>query len=194
MTDHLVLAHSEIRSLVAKAARGAGLPWGLSEEAGWAADWLSRRSLPAADWAALWLADAVAGQQTAIDFGTALADRTASGARPTEPGQIPDGLRAPGFLLPFLHRVALRHGAVELAANQVCAALVAPDGTVAFGPAWAPVTAGWSTALAAKGQVPSRRTVAASVVDCLEGLALRTTVPPSAQSRQDAGASTPDDD
>ena len=57
MTDRMIdLAHSELRALVTKAARGAGLAWGLAEEAGWAADWLARRSLPAGDWAAIWLA------------------------------------------------------------------------------------------------------------------------------------------
>lgn len=36
----------ETRALAVKAARGAGLPWGLAEEAGFAAQWLQRRSAP----------------------------------------------------------------------------------------------------------------------------------------------------
>ena len=59
MAELIDLAHSELNGLVTKAARGAGLSWGLAEEAGWAAEWLSRRGLPAAAWAAEWLAQHV---------------------------------------------------------------------------------------------------------------------------------------
>lgn len=36
----------EIRSLAQKAAKGAGMPWGLAEEAGFAVEWLERRNAP----------------------------------------------------------------------------------------------------------------------------------------------------
>ena len=36
----------EIEALAIKAARGAGWPWGLAEEAGWAVRWLEARGLP----------------------------------------------------------------------------------------------------------------------------------------------------
>lgn len=36
----------EIRSLAQKASKGAGMPWGLAEEAGFAIEWLERRGAP----------------------------------------------------------------------------------------------------------------------------------------------------
>ena len=75
MADGIDLSHSELRSLITKAARGAGLAWGLAEEAGWAAEWLARRGFPAADWAAHWLSSAVAGGPTPVALGAALAER-----------------------------------------------------------------------------------------------------------------------
>lgn len=42
------LSGGETESLARKAARGAGLPWGLAEEAGMAARWLAERGLPGA--------------------------------------------------------------------------------------------------------------------------------------------------
>ena len=46
---------SELDGLVRDAARGAGLPWGLAEEAGHAVRWLAARKLPGAALAADWL-------------------------------------------------------------------------------------------------------------------------------------------
>ena len=37
---------NEIEAIGKRAARGAGLPWGLAEEAGKAARWLTARGLP----------------------------------------------------------------------------------------------------------------------------------------------------
>ena len=36
----------EIRALAIKAARGAGMPWGMAEEAGFASHWLLQQGLP----------------------------------------------------------------------------------------------------------------------------------------------------
>ena len=46
---------NELEALARKAARGAGLPWGLAEDAGWAVRWLEARELPAATLLAHWL-------------------------------------------------------------------------------------------------------------------------------------------
>ena len=46
MTEAATLSLSEIDALCKKAARGAGCPWGLSEEAGKAARWLASHGLP----------------------------------------------------------------------------------------------------------------------------------------------------
>ena len=69
----------EMAGLATKAVRGAGQPWGVAEEAGWALRWLGRAGLagPAA------LARALeAGDLSDLLCGIAMADR----------GEIPDGV------------------------------------------------------------------------------------------------------
>lgn len=193
MSGEIDLALSELRSLVTKAARGAGVSWGLAEEAGWAAEWLARWGMPAALWATAWLEDTVRGRPGPAEVGAALADRLAFGDRPA-PEPIPDGLSAPGYLLPFLHLVAQRHGAVTLHAPDGEAARIDPSGEVRFGPGWGIRTQGWTMALATAPASVRRPLASASVIDCLEGLALGTTVPPSDQSRRDAGSAKGDND
>ena len=80
MTEDVTLALSELRALIIKAARGAGLSWGMAEEAGWAAEWLARRGLPAADGATLWLDARLRGGQDPVETGVALADQLAAAA------------------------------------------------------------------------------------------------------------------
>jgi len=172
MADGIDLSHSELRSLITKAARGAGLAWGLAEEAGWAAEWLARRGFPAADWAAHWLSSAVAGG----------------------PQSLPDALLAPGYLLPFLARIAQSRGDLALTTTLGLAAEIGADGTLRFGPGWSDRTLGWTLAHVVTELAGQRPRVSTSVLDCLDGLALRTTVPPSDLSRRQAGSATPDDD
>lgn len=188
------MAHSEVRSLVTKAARGAGMSWGMAEEAGWAADWLARRAMPAADWATLWLGKVLEGRANSVEAGVLFADRMTAGRGEFDPFALADDLFAPGFLLPFLHRVAMRHGPLEITCTAGRAAKVDPDGCVTFGPAWSDHSTGWSVVLAGPDLRAGRLPVPATVVDCLEGLALRTTVPPSDTSRRDAGSATTDND
>jgi hypothetical protein len=193
--DHSVeMAHSELRSLVTKSARGAGLAWGLAEEAGWAAEWLARRSLPAGEWAAIWLAAAVEGQPGPIEFGAGLADRLANDAGDLKPEAVPDQMAAPGYTLPFLHLIATRRGAVAITDAVGIVVRVDQDGTVAFGPSWSDRACNWQINMAPPLRTTSRAYLSSSLVDCLEGLALRTTVPPSDVSRKNAGSATSDND
>ena len=46
MTDALLWSLGEVEAACRKAARGAGAPWGVAEEAGRAARWLAARGLP----------------------------------------------------------------------------------------------------------------------------------------------------
>lgn len=193
MAELIDLAHSELSALVTKAARGAGLSWGLAEEAGWAAEWLSRRGLPAAAWAAEWLAQAVEGRPTPVEVGVAITDALPAAPSLFRGANLPDGMSAPGYLLPFLHRVAIRLGQAEIITPLGLGARVQSDGTAVFGPGWSDRTAGWSVVSAGR-EVSSRAGAPASVIDCLQGLALRTTVPPSDTSRRQAGASSTDND
>jgi uncharacterized protein DUF3726 len=45
----MIVSRNEVESLVLKAARGAGMRWGLAEEASVAAGWLAQHALPWAD-------------------------------------------------------------------------------------------------------------------------------------------------
>ena len=118
MSETVDMAHSEVRSLVTKAARGAGMSWGMAEEAGWAADWLARREMPAAEWATLWLAKVLEGRLNVVEAGVMFADQRAAEGEPFDFAPLSDDLFAPGFILPFIHLVAMRYGAVEIASTS----------------------------------------------------------------------------
>lgn len=197
MTESVTLALSEIRSLITKAARGAGLSWGLAEEAGWAAEWLARRGMPAADWATVWLAARMDGAVSPVEVGVFLADDLAS-ASTISGVELPDGLVAPGYLLPFLHRLAEAGSSVAIVSAHGLVARISSAGEIAFGPSWQPHSAGWRLSKADEADseigASGRPAVSTSVLECLEGLALKTTVPRSESSRQDAGSSGGDND
>lgn len=195
MADAILLARSELRSLITRAARGAGLDWGMAEEAGWAADWLARRGLPAADWAQLWLHGAGQGQPNPIVIGVALADELAHAIALTGRRMLPDDLPAQGFLLPFLHLIASRHGALDIQSPSCNVVKIDPEGALVFGPGWSSQSLGWSFGRAeVDAATPPRPAVSASVIAGLETLTLNTTVPATASSRQDAGAAGSDND
>lgn len=62
----------EIEALARKAAHGAGKPWGVAEEAGWAVRWLARAGLPGPEALAVGLQN-TAGKCPLV-FGCALSD------------------------------------------------------------------------------------------------------------------------
>lgn len=197
MTATVTLALSELRSLITKAARGAGLSWGLAEEAGWAAEWLAQRGMPAADWATVWLAARVDDATSPIELGASMADAFADGL-PSKPTVLPDSLAAPGYLLPFLHRIAQAGLPVAIQSPLGQVAGVSCAGQVTFGPCWQAQSNGWWLSIAdhaegAHGRA-KRPEVSGSVLECLEGIALWTTVPGSATSRRDAGSLNGDND
>lgn len=197
MTETVTLALSELRSLITKAARGSGLSWGLAEEAGWAAEWLARRGLPAADWAVVWLAARADGAICPVEVGAALADEfTCASAVMGKP--LPDGLAAPGYLLPFLHRIAQAGSTLQISSKTGRVASVSSAGNVAFGPSWQSQSDGWHLCEAddapSQARPAARPSVSRLALQCLEALALRTTVPPSVTSRLDAGSTDGDND
>lgn len=197
MTQTVTLALSELRSLVIKAARGAGLGWGFAEEAGWAAEWLARRGMPASEWALVWLAARMDGAVSPVEVGATLADEFAQ--TPAVTGKaLPDGLVAPGYLLPFLHRIARAGSSVSIVSGQGLVACVSGNGGVLFGPCWQMRSDGWHLSGAGEAGLrpgsAARPSVSHGVLEGLDTLALRTTVPPSDTSRRDAGSSGGDND
>ena len=112
----------EVAALVLKAARGAGLDWGVAEELAWAVRWLSARGQPGAEAAAVLLA---AGPgQSSLALGMALAD---SGGPAAGAGWA--AVRAPLLLAPFAARTLTAGQGVVLSAGPMSLALGAADAT-----------------------------------------------------------------
>lgn len=207
----LTLSLNEIETLCAKATRGAGFSWGLAEDAGRAAGWLTMRGIDGAD-ALLSVLDGSRGVAPIpgkthwsapndaplcpITTGTALADF----------GGLPDGLRAGGtltlgpvlqtvLLLPFLETVAARLGGCVSLACEGSSVRVDGKGHLS-----GEIVAGTSQVVLRHHDdaVPSDKkrpcAIATGTVQALNLLALETTVPPSAKSRADAGSAAGDND
>lgn len=165
------LSRTETRALAVKAARGAGLDWGLAEEAGFATEALAARGIDGLSLLARWLSQHGASPlRCPITLGAELADLPPAG--PLRLGKV----AYPALLLPFLSRARL-----DLAETP---APDCPAAELTVHPLAAP-----------QPQGPLRRVpTPAATLAALEALALRTTVPPSTRSREDAGAGTLDND
>lgn len=198
---------NEIEQLCLKAARGAGLDWGLAEEAGQAAAWLVSQGIdgpeillqrltlgalagPVLPWRAQRLL------QCPISLGASLCDHAALPQTDLESQEIDLGpVAQPLLLAPFFSRMAaLKRCAIALrgAGLQI---LLTTDARLVASAEPLRLTSQtnlWISKLAAPppttaGSVacrPSGQTMAA-----LNSFALRTTVPASEASRAGAGAS-----
>ncbi|WP_413868370.1 DUF3726 domain-containing protein [Albidovulum sp.] len=213
-----VLSRNEIEALCARAARGAGLGWGHAEEAGFAVGWLHAQGIDGAT-ALLAHLDGAAGRAwrdlcPVVGPGKWVARGRhpicplALGAALSDHCELPEGRLAGGLsvssashpvlVLPFLSRVAgilgetvrMRFfcGAIDIGCDRLSgdagrlAGLV--EAAFTLSPRPGPAGAGHSHA----GGYPQ------ATLSALGDLALRTTVPPSARSRADAGAGTGDND
>jgi hypothetical protein len=217
-----LLSLAEMEALTVKAARGAGLSWGMAEEAGAAVRWLASHGLPGPElllrhleafdrreWGAI--APVVAGPvwRTAgggalspLAAGAALSDRA---ALEDGPGSVPITLQQladPGLLLPF---VAMAAGAVgrPLRVEWDGLAVVVNGDGVAFATAAGGVVEPLAASVvvtpgeagaAMRRATAAPRLVPLSVWQGLDRLAFRTYVPASAASRAGAGAGTTDND
>lgn len=210
------LSLSEIRALAVKAARGAGLEWGLAEEAGYAAEWLSARGLPGGAWlsAALqgaggttaWPDGAAgAGLHCAVRTGATLVDHASIPGEGGLPGAFAlPAVAGPGLLLPFLARLAELRGSCVRIAVDGCQVALGPDGAMAGNAA--ALTDGVAEVSVVIGAAPirpadqsptcpgARAPVPAAALAHLTDLARRTVVPASEKSRTDAGSTMGDND
>ena len=212
-----LLSLNEIETLCLKAARGAGMSWGLAEEAGFAAGWLAAWGI---DGAAALLIQLQNSARCAIDvherhwtetngaklcpiqLGATLGDHAALAAGPWSAPITIGAVSQPILLVPFLARAA-----------KACAkplSLTWPGGSLVI-PASGDVDAAAITALSRVEvtmltfsptfDVPSRKAtgsttapISAATLANLNILALRTTVPASDASRRGAGAAASDND
>lgn len=219
--DSVRLSRNEIESLSMKAARGAGMPWGLAEEAGWAVGWLHAHGLDGASalLAHLAQADGMPWQDVSpavhkgewVSRGGGLLCPVAVGTALSDYCGLPEGSLAEGglavgpvsqpvLLLPFLSRVAGQLQRAVACAGDGFRVTVSEKGHIAGNPDQLATLSRASIALTAH-EAPAESSRQGNDFACgrstltgLNDLAMRTTVPPSAKSRADAGAATTDND
>jgi hypothetical protein len=216
----LRLTQGEVEALCLKAARGAGMSWGLAEEAGFAAGWLARIGLNGPG-LLLRLLDRMGGAtapdqrpaQTGAQWAAA-ADRPlcpiALGAALSDRIGLPDGadrapqttgpVAAPALILSPLASAAARTGQGFRAEWGGCRVAVGPRGLTveagAQGLADAEAEALRVVAIAAPSLPPPPPLAPCThdTIRRLDAFAMRTTVPASATSRAGAGAGDTDND
>lgn len=217
------LSQNEIRALCLKAARGAGMSWGLAEEAGFAAAWLSAHGLDGPGALRAWLDEAggrwadcrpavrngrwtPAGRMPIcpVALGTALCDFAGSPeVAPKRAGLRAGPVARPVLLLPFLATLAaLEEGTVALGWGTAGRLRVDGAGRLAGDPdALAPVRRAdivllrnVETVATARARLANRLRTPGDVLRDLDAYAMRTTVPPSEASRAGAGAVAGDND
>lgn len=216
------LSRNEIEQLCLKAARGAGMSWGLAEEAGFAAAWLALRGLdgPGALLAQLRGAEgrpwreicpvveagrfraADGGRLCPIALGSALCDHAtlldlAMGTGGLRIGPVSN----PILLLPFLsdlsrtrrETIRLRWPAGDIFMTAEGAMAGDPAALAGASALDAAISAG-ETATEPGPTSTKPLIVPAETLGALNALAMRTTVPASASSRAGAGAAAGDND
>jgi uncharacterized protein DUF3726 len=220
-TSAVLMSRNEIASLCSKAARGAGMNWGLAEEAGHAAAWLATRGLTGPSNLAVhfkfaegqsWqnVCPQVEAGQWQTRTGTPLCP-VALGATLSDYALLPgtsftsDGLKTgpvscPLLVLPFLASAATAIGnTIKLSWDGGTVGLTT-TGEV-FGDT-SELSATSITQIhiwieepgAAHTQAASMTPIDPETLDQLSQLAMKTTVPPSDRSREGAGAGTSDND
>jgi hypothetical protein len=122
------LALGEVAALALKAARGAGLSWGMAEEASDAVRVLHANGLPGVALLCAVLAQ-VGRADDPLMAGAALSDRVAALCA-DGPESLPP-LCAPALLLPFVLRAARLQGRALRVTGGGMAAICLPDGGLA---------------------------------------------------------------
>lgn len=198
-------SRSEIEAVCTKAAKGAGLPWGLAEEAGMAARRLAEAALPGPEWLLAYLegahgaAPAALGARWQAADGNALCPIITGAALSDQAGTLPasvtlEKVAHPGLLLPFLSLAAPLGGALKLS-WEGGEAVAGGEGIDA--PATMPVLADVTisaTTICPRPWSESGRRVPLDDWQRLNALLLATTVPATEASRAGAGAGTTDND
>jgi len=218
----IALSQSETESLCMKAARGAGFSWGLAEEAGVAVGWLHFHGIDGTARLLSLLTDRLANPSSSgrpvptsghwqcdgdsplcpITTGSALLDSALLADGPAGRTTKIDPVAAPILLLPFLSRAAKLRAQpleVEWPGGQF---RIASDGKVdrQSALAWTGLTETDMTLRSPAQSVPrgsepsSLPSLSPEVIDGLNALAMRTTVPATDASRRGAGSASTDND
>jgi hypothetical protein len=185
------LSFSEVQDLCAKAARGAGLDWGLAEEAGFAARWLYARGLDGPG-ALLGFLEAESAENSPLGVGTAISDRAATVSA------VP--VRSPLLILPFLFLAANELGRTAQLVWQGNQVFVTPTGVIKghvrelASEAMADVSITFGDDQSVPIYKSAMTEISPKTISALTRLAMETTVPATAASRADAGAGGGDND
>lgn len=210
----IILSLNEMEQLCQKAARGAGLDWGLAEEAAMAAVWLSKQGIDGPKWLCHRLQHTGLGApmlpwgaqdrvQCPIALGAALCDhaRLAQGTL-TGSATALGLVDSPVLLLPFLsHMSAIRGHSIDMTFDG---RTVQVDGDgYSCVTDFADIIPSASVSIAqavTDGRKPSRpefmtrpMSIQAETIKALEEFMMQTLVPASAVSRAGAGAASDDD-
>lgn len=204
---------TEIDALAAKAARGAGYSWGMAEEAGIATRWLQAKGLPGTTLLLAHLTNmggtnwpTIAPQIHANTWTTATGTPLcplATGATLCDHAALITlpltftSIATPALLLPFAASLS------KILATPL--RLTSPSGHAILNgdDLWLDTPQNWPTAPLTLTQTTRPTTppysaaiqpIPQTTLTALTALALRTTVPPSAQSRASAGATGSDND
>ncbi|WP_420857724.1 DUF3726 domain-containing protein [Marivivens marinus] len=215
----VTLSQNEVETLCSKAARGAGMSWGLAEEAGVAAGWLAARGIDGPAALLTYLQAGVvdcrdrlaitsggwsrldAGLLCPIALGATISDFAGTDLGPIGPSRVSLGpTAAPILLMSFLAGAARRTGQTVCldwagGAVKVGSGEVAPDGVselLGVQNAAIGIQALSDTNIAHLSQTVCR--LDRRVIEALNSFAMKTTVPPSEKSRADAGAGESDND
>lgn len=180
----------EIEALARKAAHGAGKPWGLAEEAGWAVRWLAQSGLPGPEALAASLQNS--SGKCPIVFACELSD----------PGDLETSanfglIEQPLLVLPFLGRCC-PHGRAVVATIGPARAEVSAHKTIVSGvvPAVGQIEVqGMCTASEPILNVTRVAEITPGAMSVLERFAARTYAPATEASRElGAGAGLTDND
>ena len=211
------LSRNEIENLCAKAARGAGLSWGHADDAGFAAGWLHAHGIDGVgllashlaqidevDWSVLspvvsagdWSAAAEA-PLCPIAVGTTLSDFCDLPEGRLDQGLRIGPIRQPLLVIPFLSRISSHLGCgitVDIDARRIYVAADGLTGDMSFIGASSAcyLTLGHAETPAPAAQ-PNYHCDPGAIA-ALGSFALCTTVPPSENSRADAGTDQSDTD
>ncbi|MBT0958472.1 DUF3726 domain-containing protein [Alphaproteobacteria bacterium KMM 3653] len=189
---------NEIEAMALKAARGAGLPWGMAQEAGRAVRWLQSHGLPGVEALAQMLPGEAGaapadlgghwqGRLCPLLCGASLCDTAARFARGE--GVVMERVLHPLLLLPFAAMAGAQVGRIvvvewEGAKAACCGARLAVTGPQVYeaGPV---MLRCYAVQEAADSRAPGfRGDVEPQAWRMLEGLAARTYAPESAESRR----------
>jgi hypothetical protein len=216
------LSENEIEQLCLKAARGAGMSWGLAEEAGFAAAWLAMRGLDGPGVLLAQLRDAMdrpwheicpvvspghfqaadGGCLCPIALGSALCDHASLPETAIDKTALRVGpVNHPVLLLAFLSDLARTWGGCVRLDWLHGTVLLTADGRISGDAAILAKEARLDAELSVHGAAPDEPTalcephyVPAETLSGLNAFALRTTVPASETSRAGAGATVGDND